>query len=113
METTTEKRLLKAGDKLYRVHYNDVTDVVTIERTTKTQALSKDGKHKFRIELSSWGSASAMGDTNKWSSAAYYIETEELKEKLFRQKAIRKIRDFDYSTLTTDQLKEILAIVKV
>jgi hypothetical protein len=112
MEATTENRLLKTGDKLYKVNYNAVVEIFTIERTTKTQALAKDGRYKFRIELSSWGTASVMGDTDKWSSATYYIETDELKEKVFKQNAIRKIKDYDYSLATIEQLKDILVILK-
>jgi dephospho-CoA kinase len=112
MDITTEKRLLKPGDRLYKVHYNSVSEIVTIERTTKTQALSKDGRRKFRIELSSWGSASEMGNSNKWSSATYCIETDELKEKVFKQNAISKIKDFDYSSITADQFRRILEIFK-
>jgi hypothetical protein len=111
MEVDTEKHLLKVGDKIYRTHYDSITDIITIERTTKTQAISKDGRYRFKIETSASGYVYKMGDTDKWSSASFCLETEELKEQLFRQIAVMKLKIINYSQFSTDVLKLLLSLV--
>lgn len=101
--------VLFVGAKLYRTNYNSITEVLTIERVTKTQAIS--GFNKFRIELSSYGTAYKMGSTDRWSSASYYLETPELKEKLWKQEAVQKLSKVDYSKLSTKVLKELLSLI--
>lgn len=101
--------ILFVGAKLYRINYNEITEVLTIERVTKTQAIS--GNNKFRIELSNYSTASKMGYTDRWSNTSYYLETPELKEKLWEQETVRKLSKVDYSKLSTEVLKELLSLV--
>lgn len=103
--------LLFVGAKLYRINYKDITEVVTIERVTKTQAIAKDGRYKFGIELSSYGTARKIGDTNIWSSSSFHLETPKLKEQLWRQQSVKKLKDADYSKLSAKVLKELLLLV--
>lgn len=109
------KRVLPAvlfvGAKLYRTNYNEITEVITIERVTKTQAIAKGGTYKFRIEVSSHGNAKKLGNTDRWSSASFYLETPKLQEQLWKQQAVKKLKDTDYSKLSTEFLKELLSLV--
>jgi hypothetical protein len=101
--------VLFVGAKLYRVHYKEITEVLIIEKITKTQATSKNSK--FRLELRSDGSAIKVGDTDKWSSANYYIETEQLKETLLKQKAVCKLSKYNFAQLDIVQLNAVLALL--
>lgn len=107
-EATTVSTL-KVGDKIYCTHYGRVNSVSTIERLTRTQAIC--GQLRFDVEFSSSGYVSKKGSWDQWSSASYFIETDELKEQLFRQNAIAKIQHFKYSELPTEKLKQILDII--
>jgi len=104
--------VLFVGAKLYRTNYNDITEVITIERVTKTQAIAKGGDYKFGIELSRYGTARKLGNTDRWSSASFYLETPKLQEQLWRQQTVKKLKDTDYSKLSTEVLKELMSLLK-
>jgi len=103
--------VLFVGAKLYRTNYNVITDVITIERVTKTQAIAKGGAYKFGIEVSSYGAARKLGNTDRLSSTSFYLETPKLQEQLWRQQTVKKLKDTDYSKLSTEVLKELLSLV--
>ena len=103
--------VLFVGAKLYRTHYNEITEVITIERVTKTQAIAKNGTYKFGIEVSSYGTAIKLGNTDKWSCASFYLETPKLQEQLWKQQTVRKLKDTDYNKLTVETLKELLSVL--
>ncbi len=101
---------LKVGDKVYTKLYNSIHSVHTIERVTPTQALCNDGRIKFRIDISSYGSVVQIGK-DRWTAASYYLETEELKQQLWRQQSISKCKTIDFTKLTDEQLKKVLEII--
>lgn len=103
--------VLFVGAKLYRTNYKEITEVITIERVTKTQAIAKGGVYKFGIEVSSYGTVRRLGNTDRWSSASFYLETPKLKEQLWKQQTVKKLKDTDYSKLSTEVLKELLSLV--
>lgn len=101
-----EEKQLQVGDKLYRTsHYKTIDRVVTIERVTNTQAIS--GHTKFKRTLNGNEVASVVGDSS-WSVHFWQLESEELKERLFRQTAIKQLKEFDYSKVSTEIIKHIL-----
>jgi hypothetical protein len=114
-ETPTGNTVLPAvlfvGAKLYRTYYNVITEVITIERVTKTQAIAKGDTYKFSIEVSSYGTARKLGNIDKWSSASFYLETPKLQEQLWKQETVTKLKETDFSKLSTEVLKELLSLV--
>lgn len=105
-----ENKLLFAGAKLYRYYGSRIEEIITIDRVTKTQAIA--GSFKFKIELSSDGIAKKIPNTESWSFSIYYLETPELIEQYFRQQAIEKLSVFNYKNVSTESLKQILAIIE-
>jgi hypothetical protein len=102
---------LFVGARVYRINYGDITDVITIERVTKSQAIAKGGGYRFKIDVNSYGYVTEIGESNRWSSSTHYLETPELREKLLRQNAIRKIKKVNFSKLSLDALNQILSLV--
>jgi len=47
-----------------------------------------------------------------WNRTHYYLETDELKEKYFRQKAVEKLSNFKYQKLETKILESLLESLK-
>lgn len=103
--------VLFVGAKLYRTNYNDITEVIVIERVTKTQAIAKNATYKFKIEVSSYGTAIKIGNTDRWSSASFYLETPKLKEQLWKQQAVKKLKETDYSKLSVEKLRDLLSVL--
>jgi len=104
-----ESKELQVGDKLYYTsHYKNVDHIVTIERVTNTQAIA--GSTKFKRVLSSQNTASVIG-YNSWSVGFWQLENEEMKDRLFRQKAIKEIKETDYKNVPSENLKQILEIL--
>ncbi len=110
-DNTVLPAVLFVGAKIYRTNYNEIIEVITIERVTKTQAIAKGGTYKFGIEISSYGTARKLGNTDRWSSASFYLETPKLQEQLWKQQTVKKLEDTDYSKLSTEVLKELLSLV--
>lgn len=103
--------VLFVGAKLYRINYNDITEIIIIERVTKTQAIAKNGTYKFGIEVSSYGTARQLGNTDRWSSAIFYLETPKLQEQLWKQQTVKKLKDTDYNKLSVETLKELWSVL--
>lgn len=99
---------LKVGDRIYARNYGSIVGVYTVNRVTNTQAVCENGK-KFKIE---YDDSIHTVERSKWNSTFYYIETPELIDMLFRQRAIGKLKSFQYEELTTTKLTEILKIIK-
>ncbi len=99
---------LKVGDRIYRCYRGEPTNVITIERTTKTQAIS--GTNRFKIEYSerSWINVVGRGS---YSQASYYLETPRLIEKFNRIKLLSKVKTIKFDELTDEQLKSILNVL--
>jgi hypothetical protein len=102
---------LKVGDRIYTKMYNSIHSVNTVERVTPTQAICNGGNIKFYIDISDFGSVKLVG-RDRWSTAFYYLETEELKLQLWRQKAINKCKTIEFSKLNNEQLKKIIEITE-
>lgn len=100
---------LKVGDRIYTKSYHSIQGVNTVERVTATQAICNGGNIKFYIDILQHGGIRLVG-RDKWSTYSYYLETEELKQQLWRQKAINKCKTIDFAKLTDEQLKQILEI---
>jgi hypothetical protein len=103
--------VLSVGSKVYRTNYSQITDVITIERVTKTQAIAKNGTYKFDVNVSSNGYVRKIGQTDRWSSAGFYLETDELKQQLWKQQAITILKNTDFSKLSDETLRELLSVL--
>lgn len=99
---------LQIGDKIYEENYNRILGVFTVERVTKTLAICNKGK-KFRRKYSKDSWINHVGSTEKWSTNNYQLETPELKEKLYKQIYISKIRACKFEGLSIEQLRLIMA----
>jgi len=103
-----ESKQLQVGDKLYQTsHYKNIEAVITIDRVTNTQAFS--GSRKFKRVLGSQNIATVIGSS--WSIYFYQLEDTELQDRLFRQNAIKKIKESDYKSVSSENLKHILEIL--
>jgi hypothetical protein len=103
-------RFLSVGDVVYGENrMYGIQEVLTIEKTTKTQGVC--GDIRFKIEVDSNGKVKKIGQTYGWNTTSYYLETPELKEKYYRQNAVQKLKGFEYSKLSTEVLKELLSLV--
>lgn len=104
-----ETKLLKVGDILYKTsHYKTIDRVVTIERVTNTQAIA--GSIRFKKQLNYQNTASVIGD-NLFSIGYWVLESEEIKDRHFRQVSIKEIKEADYTKASSDKLKAILEII--
>lgn len=101
---------LQVGDKIYQENYHEITAVFTVERVTKTLAICDKGA-KFKREYSKGSWINSAGDTGKWNTNSYQLETPELKERVYRQVAVSKIRKYKFEALSTDQIRSIMAIL--
>jgi hypothetical protein len=102
---------LKAGDVIYTKLYNAIHSTNIVERVTPTQAICNGGNIKFTIDISNYGTVRQIGK-DRWNSASYYLETEELKQQLWRQRAINKCKTIEFSKLNDEQLKQIIEITE-
>ena len=95
---------LKKGDRVYRCYRGTPTHILTIVRTTKTQAISKTYKFKKQFTEGSW--ISVIGD-GQYSMVMYYLETPALKEELIRLRMIKKLEAMDLNGLEYSKLKDL------
>lgn len=107
METEIALKMLAVGDKVYKTSYGAVQEILTIDKVTPAQAHC--GHLKFRRSVETRGYVKEIGGWDSYCS--YYIETEELKEKYFRQAAPKKILSYNYDKLPTEKIKAILEIL--
>jgi len=111
MDNTQEQsQKLFVGAKVYHVGNYAVIGVFKIARTTATQAISDTIDVKFKLEIDANGRVKRIG-ADQWNMGSYYLETPELKQKLWRQNAISKCSNADFSKLTNEQLQAILNII--
>lgn len=108
MKTEREIKTLKIGDKIYNEQYGTITGLYIIDRLSNTMAFSKNTK--FKLEISNYNTVKRVGDST-WGSGTYFIATPEIEEKFFRQQTIYKIKNFNFSTLTTDEIRIIKNII--
>ena len=103
---------LKVGDVIYGENsIYGINGVYKIKRLTDTQAIS--GNTRFKNEILSDGRIIKIGQSSDmWNRTHYYIETDELKEKYFRQNAVSTLKLTDYSKLETKVLESLLSVLK-
>ena len=101
---------LQIGDRIYQENYNKISGIFTVERVTKTLAICDKGA-KFKREYSKDSWINSAGDTGKWNTNRYQLETLELKEKLYKQVSISKIRAYKFEDLSTEQIRSIMAVL--
>lgn len=100
---------LKVGDVIYKKHRNQISSKYTIDRVTKTQAISESGV-KFKINYHQDGFIDICG--NRDSIGVFYkLETIKLKEEYIRYHLLSKLNYFKFDTLTTEQLESIEKII--
>jgi hypothetical protein len=102
-----EKKLLEVGDVLYAKSYNKIYGTYTIERVTATQAISRNSRFKREC---SFGRAYLIG-ADAWSITRYYLETEELKIELERQRITDMVIMKGLGGLTIDELRLIKKMI--
>lgn len=101
---------LQIGDRIYQENYNKISRAFTVERVTKTLAICDKGA-KFKREYSKDSRINPAGDTGKWNTNRYQLETPELKEKRYKQVSISKIRAYKFEDLSTEQIRSIMAVL--
>ena len=102
---------LQVGDRIYQTNYNKITSVHLVERTTETIAFCNH-EMRFKREYVDGGWIHQMGKSARWCDSLYSLETPELKEQLYKQTAISKIRGFKFEDLSVVQIMEIMEILK-
>lgn len=88
----SEERKLKVGDRVYRVSYynnNEIKEVLTIDRVTKTQAIS--GNIKFKLEDTERHGLQTIPYQSGLKHWYYQLETEKLKQRFETQKLKKEI----------------------
>lgn len=101
---------LKVGDRIYEESYGKVVGIHTVERVTKTMAICERGI-RFKLEYVKPDWINKI-DKARWANESYSLETEQLKEKVFRRKFASKITKIDYDSFPTEKMMKILEILK-
>lgn len=107
MSDKTEIRLLSPGTNVYESRYNGTLYVIPIDRVTKTQAISKDGKYKFKREIWNDNTVSKINRNSNIHFWVYYVETPELIQKFRKQELIEKLTRVSYKDLSNDVLEKL------
>jgi hypothetical protein len=105
---------LKVGDNIYVTNRHG-SKIVEIIRTTEKRAFSSDMQFKLEYETS----IQAIGE-NIWDATQCRIATpefaqdynEKLRAKIELGKLLAQIEELKFNTLTTDQLNQILNLIK-
>ncbi len=100
------KTQLEIGDKIYSFYRQRITGYSTINRVTKTQAITHT--NKFRRDLSR--GIRVVGDT--WGVRWYSLATPELDERWENTLIRDKLSTVDFSELDIEKIKRIMKIVK-
>jgi len=108
---TNVSRRLKIGDKIYGENrMYGISEVLVVEKITPTQAVC--GDIRFKIDLIDNKRVRKIGqEYGSWNSTSYFLETDELKVKYFRQNAINRLKGFDYKTLSNETLKVLVTAI--
>ena len=105
-----EQNKLKVGDIIYgRNRMYGICRKVVVERLTRTQAICHG--LKFKIDVHNGEVAVIGGIYESWNATHYYLENDELKEEYFRQNTCAQLKSFDYKTLSTETLKQLMLIL--
>lgn len=104
-------KTLRVNDKIYELRYDKITHIFKVERLTKTVAVCNDDV-RFRIEYNRPDWITLIG-RDSYSNSSYELETPELKEKLYRQLSIDKIKQFKLEDLSLDKIRSIRQILGI
>lgn len=109
-----EERSLEIGDVIYAVKRSEIIAKYTIDRVTRTLAISEAGYERKFNRLTTNGGAGAhlKGDTSLYNYVYYYTETPELKERFVLQSALNKISLTNFPALSKEKIFKIDQIIK-
>lgn len=108
-----EKRLLKVGDRLYKIQPGatiKILEVVEIAKVTRTKAISKCGSYNFNIEMPKTGYTRDISAT-KWNVTSFILETPELIGMLDRQNKITRLENLDFLELPPECINELVSVL--
>lgn len=100
-----QKKFLEVGDIIYSERFDNIGDPVKIDRVTKAMAMSS--QRRFHRGISKTGRVKEVGSL----FSNFIIESPDIIEKRKRKKLL-EFRFFKFETLTDDQLKRIISIIK-
>lgn len=101
-----QTKLLEVGDKVYSTYLGKVRDLHTIDRVTKTLAISGGMRFRrdydFRIYVSG----------EHFSTCDYKIETPELAKEYFLLQFSRKLAKTDFSKFSEEKMTAIMNLIE-
>jgi len=102
------KELLEVGDKIAVLFVGKIKRIITIERVTKTLAFCEDKKFRRSYD----GGRVMVVPHNSFSATKYKLATDEHFKEYEKFKKLNFIRNFYFSTLSTEKLTKIYNILK-
>lgn len=103
--------ILKVNDRVYQLRYGKITCIYKVVRLTKTSAVCNNDV-RFRVEYNNPDWITLIGRYS-YDNSRYELETPELKEKLYLQSSIEKIRAFKLEGLSVDKIRSIREILGI
>ena len=100
---------LEVGDRLYRIQYGAIQNIVTVDRVTPKTAFC--GFSKFILELDG-GKAKVIGGSS-YDPTWYYLETEELKLTHKKNVLAKRLISVNYDKFTLEELESVANILKL
>ena len=104
--------LLEVGTVIYHKDSSKVYGKYIVSRVTPTQAIVKTQKGseiRFKREVKDGSFFEPIG-TGAWTRSYYAVETPEIKARFMRLKKEAKLKGIDFTTLTDEQVDQILLI---
>jgi hypothetical protein len=104
--------LLEIGTVIYHKDSSKVYGKYIVSRVTSTQAIVKTqngSEIRFRRDVRD-GSFFEPVSSDRWTHTYYAVETPEIKARFMRLKKEAKLKGIDFTTLTDEQLDQILLI---
>lgn len=114
METTSETKILNVGDVIYESGNYGLVKRLTVESVTPRRATLSNG-YVVKRELKDcgyWRAARIGAPTWEIGLRNYKLENESLKREWLRQESLEKLKGFNYSNCTDEQLAAILTIIE-
>ena len=99
---------LEKGDIIYRKHYGKITHRIEIERVTKTLAVSNSWIFKREYHDSGYVHEK---QNERFSSASYYIETQELKEEWKKEQMALRLEKTNFRELDIKKLSQLCTLL--
>ena len=98
---------LKKGDELYNTSRGEIVGKKTIDRVTKTLAIS--GVTRFNKTQSN--KLFNPKGASVWMTSYYQLRTKELDEDFYRQKLLKTFKRTDWDLFKTDALDKIKVFI--